>query len=263
MKDFLLKRVGGQIARRDLLQSFIPAGIAAGVAAGAPSLLNLSTIGGILMSGEKLITAKASLDHLILGASDLDQATEWFERTTGVKPVIGGVHPGRGTRNALVSLGGRQYLEILAPDPAQQGVSLKYDLKSLSAPRLIHWVAFTKDLNLVAEKARSAGLNPVGPRDGSRARPDGRMLKWSSLDVVNNERVTLIPFFIQWDPDSPHPSQDSPTGCLLQSIEMECPNPASVINTLETFGIKAEVKRAKEARLRATLKTPGGKVELS
>ncbi len=206
---------------------------------------------------------KAIVDHLILGASDLDQAVAWFEKTTGVKPVIGGVHPGRGTRNALVSLGGRQYLEILAPDPAQQGVSLKYDLRLLTTPRLIHWVAVTDDIDQVVAKARSAGLSPIGPRDGSRARPDGRLLKWSSLDVVNNERVTLIPFFIQWAADSLHPSQDSPGGCELQSLGMEHPNPAGVTDTLRKLDIEAQIKRANEARLRAILKTPKGKVELS
>src|SRR5262245_12783795 len=259
MKDSLVIRVGRQISRRDLLRSVG----AVGGAISSSFLSNRSVPGGFSVKKEKLISVKEAADHLIFGASDLERAIGWFETATGVKPVIGGVHPGRGTRNALVSLGGGTYLEILAPDPAQEDVSLKYDLRSLTSPQLVHWVAVAKDVNLVAEKARSAGLNPVGPRDGSRARPDGRMLKWSSLDVVNNERVTLIPFFIKWDPDSPHPSQDSPTGCQLQSIEMECPNPASVISTLETFGIKAEVKRAKEARLRATLKTPDGKVELS
>jgi len=248
----------GLIARRDLLRSIGAIGGAISVS----SLLNRPTHGGVLMNSEQLIFAKAAVDHLILGASDLDQAVAWFETTTGVKPVIGGVHPGRGTRNALVSLGGRQYLEILAPDPAQQGASLKYDLKPLATPRLIHWVAVTNDINLVVEKSRSAGLSPVGPRDGSRARPDGRMLKWSSLDVVNNERVTLIPFFIQWAADSLHPSQDSPKGCELQSLVMEHPVPASVSETLGKLGIGAEVKQAKEARLRAVLKTPKGKVEL-
>ncbi len=259
MKDYLVKRISGRISRRDLLRSIA----VSGGAISAPFVLNTQVLGGFLMNSEKVTPAKAAVDHLILGAADLDQAIAWFENATGVKPVIGGVHPGRGTRNALVSLGGRQYLEILAPDPDQQGISLKYDLKSLSAPRLIHWVAVTNDINRVVERAVSAGLKPIGPREGSRARPDGRMLKWSSVDVVNNDRVTLIPFFIQWDANSSHPSQDSPAGCELQSLEMESPDPSSVLNKLGSLGLEAEVKRSNEAGLRATLKTVKGKVILS
>jgi len=246
------------ITRRELLWL--------GSAAGIWLLLNHSISGGVLMSDEKLAPAKTAVDHLILGAADLDQAIAWLEKTTGVKAAIGGVHPGRGTRNALISLGGRQYLEILAPDPNQQVSALPYNLQSLTTPRLIAWAAVTKDINSVAEKSRSAGLNVSGSRDGSRARPDGRMLKWKSLDVgpgAGQEPAALIPFFIEWAADSLHPSQDSPKGCELQSFEMEHPDPASVIDTLKKLGIEAKVKQAKEARLRATLKTPKGKVELS
>ncbi|MGE0127437.1 MAG: VOC family protein [Blastocatellales bacterium] len=263
MKKMEVSRSGGLIARRDLLRSIGAMGGAMGGAMATSFLLNHPILGGVLMNDKNLVPAKAAVDHFILGAADLDQAVAWFEKTTGVKPIIGGVHPGRGTRNALVALGGRQYLEILAPDAAQQGVSMKYDLKSLITPRLIHWVAVTNDINSVVEKSRSAGLSPVGPREGSRARPDGRMLKWSSLDVVSNERVTLIPFFIQWAADSLHPSQDSPKGCELQSFEMEHANPASVAEMLRKLGIEPKIARGAEVRLRATLKTPKGKVELS
>src|SRR6516162_4061989 len=86
------------------------------------------------------------LDHLLLGCSDLDQGIAFVEEHTGVRPAIGGVHPGRGTRNALLSLGELHYLEIIAPDPAQaeapkERAGLPTMLKRLLAPKLFHWAA--------------------------------------------------------------------------------------------------------------------------
>jgi hypothetical protein len=253
---------GEKVSRRDLLRSVG----AVGCAIGASSLIHHVTPGGVFMSDENLIPAKEAVDHLILGAADLDQGVAWLEKLTGVKAVIGGVHPGRGTRNALASLGRRQYLEIMAPDPAQDGAALPYDLKTLAAPRLVHWAAVTNDIDLIARKAGMAGIEVFGPRDGSRARPDGRMLKWKTLDVQNRMggvRFMPIPFFIQWAGDSLHPSQDSPKGLELQSIEMEHPDAANMLKLLHSLGIQARIKQAKDPRLRAWLKTPNGKIELT
>src|SRR5439155_203384 len=67
----------------------------------------------------------ALLDHLIVGCRDLDRGIDFVEEKTGVRPAMGGVHPGRGTRNALLSLGERRYLEIMGADPEELSLAFK------------------------------------------------------------------------------------------------------------------------------------------
>ena len=57
------------------------------------------------------------IDHIVIGIHDLEKGIASIEDLTGVKPVYGGAHPSLGTHNALISLGNRTYLEILAPNP--------------------------------------------------------------------------------------------------------------------------------------------------
>jgi hypothetical protein len=208
-------------------------------------------------------SARDGVDHLLLGARDLDEGIAWLERKTGVKASFGGVHPGMGTRNALASLGGRQYIEIIAPDPTQTVFNFQIDVRTLLEPRLITWAAATGDVDGVAAAARTAGFGVFGPRDGSRQRPDGSMLRWRSVGIdarLAHEGVDPVPFFIQWASDSRHPSADAPSGLRLTALELRHPEAAKLQTTLLTLGIDAVVQRAEVAELRATLDTPKGTV---
>lgn len=211
------------------------------------------------------VPAVAAADHLLLGVPDLERGIQWVEERTGIRPAVGGSHPGRGTRNALLALGAQQYLEVIAPDPAQKSYTFQIDLRSLKEPRLVTWAAATSDIDALARDAKAAGRGVFGPSDGSRARPDGKVLKWRSLGVASTLAagvVEPIPFFIQWAPDVVHPASDSPRGCELKTLRFAHPSPASVVDALEAVGIDADVASASEAALVATVSTPKGVIEL-
>jgi Glyoxalase-like domain len=233
-------------------------------------LLGLTAI-GLCMDSTKNIAAVqkpavTAVDHLLLGTSDLDRGIAWVQERTGLKPVVGGSHPGRGTRNALLSLGGRQYLEVIAPDPAQKTYSFQLDIRSLETPRLITWAAFAPDLDAVARTARAAGLQVFGPSDGSRVRPDGKVLKWRSMGIQStfgDSTMEPVPFFIQWAQDSVHPAQDSPQGCELKSLEFAHPTPEALVRVFSALGIDGRVVPGRAPALRASITTRKGPLELS
>ena len=208
----------------------------------------------------------AMLDHLLLGCSDLGEGIAFVEKQTGVRPAMGGVHPGRGTRNALLALGPLHYLEVIAPDPAQSEVpkvraELPAMLKKLASPTLVDWVVHTPDIVGVAERWKKAGVQFQGPTPGLRARPGGKMLHWQTLNV-SDDRNGLIPFFIQWGADTVHPSVDAPSGCRLESFAVVTPEQPAMAAQFQTLGISVEVVGGKPDHLRAKIVGPKGPLTL-
>src|SRR5438132_13800487 len=133
------------------------------------------------------------LDHIILGCNDLDRGIEAVEEATGVRPAIGGVHPGRGTRNALLSLGERRYLEVIAPDPAQQKIVHFPQIRQMKEPRLIGWAVHPPDIPATAKLLRDSQIAFQAPDGGSSKRPDGRVLNWKTINLAD-DRHCIIPF---------------------------------------------------------------------
>src|SRR5579862_4172442 len=135
----------------------------------------------LLLTGSALLAPSFSwaanevpvvLDHILLGCNDLQRGIAFVEEHTGVRATFGGVHPGRGTQNALLSLGERHYLEIIAPDPEQAGATepLAVGLRKLTEPRLVGWAAHPGDIEAFAQKLKQSSVGFEGPRGGSRKR---------------------------------------------------------------------------------------------
>jgi hypothetical protein len=203
----------------------------------------------------------ADLDHILLGVRDLDRGIAWVEQRTGVRAAVGGVHPGRGTRNALLSLGPRHYLEIIAPDPQQPGKGMYDMLSAMTEPRVFDWAVHTSDIATAAKRAVAAGFEIERPRDGSRARPDGKTLHWKSF-TLKDDRGGLLPFFIEWGRESVHPSEDAPKGCTLKRFWVESPAEGELAKVCKSLGLDVSVEKGAQARLRAVIVSPKGEIEL-
>ena len=209
------------------------------------------------------------LDHILLGCNDLQRGIDFVEQRTGVRAAFGGVHPGRGTQNALLSLGpstanqkGR-YLEIIAPDPQQNAADEHYSkLKTFKEPRLLGWAAHPGDLQVLAGDLAKAGVITQGPTPGSRKRPDGRVLQWKTL-ALKDDADGLLPFFIEWGADTVHPSEDAPTGCQLLRFELLTPDPAALAKTTAKLMFTAPIAKGTSPQLHAVITGPKGKLDIT
>jgi hypothetical protein len=204
-----------------------------------------------------------TIDHLVYGVPDLTEGIAFVERKTGVRANFGGQHPGRGTHNALLSLGDRQYLEIIALDPEQAGTRglLFPELQTLAQPRLIGWAVAIDSLAEVAKRAKAANIETVGPLQGARTQADGSLLAWKSLRVIAPSLVGL-PFFIEWG-SAAHPSATSPRGCSLASFLIEHTASEALSSALASLRVDVSVRPASHVRLVAQLRSPKGEIELA
>jgi len=191
---------------------------------------------------------RSRVDHIILWTGSLDRGIAEFARLTGVTPVVGGEHPGRGTRNALVSLGGETYLELLAPTvDSGPGVPL--------SPR--GWAIGTDDLAGLRAGLKDGGITVSEPLPGSRRKPDGEMLTWQSAGV--GMPSVSVPFFIEWGKEVRHPSATSPPGCTLESFAITRPDPGMVRALIDGLRLPVIVHTGAESAS-ITLRCPKGLV---
>ena len=203
------------------------------------------------------------VDHLVYATPDLQFGIETIERMTGVRAVSSGQHPGRGTRNALISLGSGVYLEIIGRDPDQPTPPQPrpFGIDDLKEPRLVTWVAKGENLESFAKEAAHAGVKLGEVIDGSRQRADGVVLSWRFTDPRTVAFDGLIPFFIDWG-KTPHPAGTATPGLSLIGLRAEHPDQEPVQEALHTLGLDIRVQRGPRPALIATVDTPGGRVEL-
>jgi Glyoxalase-like domain len=208
----------------------------------------------------------AEIDHLVFAAPTLAQGIEHIADLTGATPRPGGKHAGMGTHNALVKLGEQLYLEIIAIDPAGEKPTRKrwFDLDDgnlmadlVDRPRLIHWVARTRDLEFTA---KHAGYDPGTILPFARGE-----YRWRITVPDDGKRPGrgVLPTLIQWE--SSHPADALPeSGLALAQLAASHPEPALVRRSLDRLGLSDDIRVTfdRDARLAVMLRTPRGLVAL-
>ncbi len=203
------------------------------------------------------------IDHLVFVTPSLEDGVAAVGKALGVVPVYGGAHIGRGTHNALLSLGPPTYLEVIAPDPAQDGAGPSPF--GLDAPEVrIGLGAFAvgcDDIDAVLADLRARGVADAGPAAAmSRVRPDGSELSWR-LAMLGGPPHGAMPFLISWG-GAASPAHSSPRGGRLVALRAGHPDPPAASALLAALGVDVTVEAAPTDWLEATVETDDGLVLL-
>lgn len=138
-----------------------------------------------------------SLDHIIIGVHNLEEAARVFGDKLGLVPSGGGIHPTGGTANRIIVIGDT-YLELLAidrPDEAQESLRRRLE----QGPGYLNFVLASDDIEADSQAIRQRGVALNGPVAGSLRSADGRERRWMRTDIERPEMVQRYPFIIQHD----------------------------------------------------------------
>lgn len=209
------------------------------------------------------------LDHLIWVCDDLDRGCRRIADLTGVEPRFGGVHASGLTQNALVAIGGRRYLEILAPAQDQRPDEDDWTRAARAAKDgqfLTYCMRSPRPLAELATAAMARGWENAVVAGNGRIRPDGVSLRWEWLAPVLPQFGRAFPFFIDWL-DSPHPSEfaaplHSRDGLVLSHFSVGHPRASELTQALALCGVSIDTFESPVGKFRVDFQTPRGLVSL-
>jgi hypothetical protein len=161
------------------------------------------------------------VDHVSYAAEQggLRETAKRLSDALGVEAVDGGVHPRFGTRNMILPLAERRYLEVVevldhpASDKAPFGQAVR--ARSEDGGGWLGWVVAVDDLGPAEERlGREAA-------QGNRHRPDGVELRWRQIGVKGLISDPQLPYLVQWEgePDL-HPSTAAPSDVRLSCLQI-------------------------------------------
>ncbi|MBF4163844.1 VOC family protein [Nocardioides acrostichi] len=161
------------------------------------------------------------LDHLsyAAGPDGLESTALRLGQALGRDFEDGGVHPRFGTRNMVLPLADRTFLEVVEvlDHPASDKAPFGQAVRARSALGG-GWLGWAVEVGDISKAEARLGR---GAAQGSRYRPDGVELRWKQIGVNGLIADPQLPFFIHWEsePDL-HPSVGADDRFFLDRLEI-------------------------------------------
>lgn len=137
------------------------------------------------------------IDHASVCGSALAPMESAFAEA-GIPAEYGGPHATGGTHMALLAFADGSYLELIAPQrsgaPAR-GSSWGREMAGDAGP--CAWAVGTTHIARDVERLARLRIATSGPEPGSRAKPDGTVIRWKTATVGKEVRGSTLPFLIE------------------------------------------------------------------
>ena len=204
------------------------------------------------------------IDHLVIGAAELDKATKQIQSFIKAEFLAGGKHPLMATHNRLIKLQKSLYLEIIAADPSTSlpsspprknrwfSLDSNATRKRLSrAPQPLCWVIAVNDIE---KTSMHCGYNPGRIIEMTRGNFSWKITVSETGDLPESG---VLPIFIEW-PNGKHPTKTMPESNIsLKKLTLFHPHPSGIKHILSKLNIDGPIKvNLGEPSLRFSLKTP-------
>jgi hypothetical protein len=160
------------------------------------------------------------LDHLsyAAGPEGLAACVQRIGARLGAGFTDGGLHPSFGTRNFVLPLSDRCYLEVVEaldhPAAERAPFGRAVTARSRTGGGWLAWAIRVPDIGAFEERLGRPAAN------GHRRRPDGFDLRWRQIGINDVTEDPQLPFFVQWESDEQHHPSSPGATTRLQRLEI-------------------------------------------
>jgi len=141
-------------------------------------------------------TTVLDLDHASICGSNLDGLRQAFT-DVGLTPDFGGPHGNGVTQMAFIGFDDQSYLELIAPVKAGVTEGTEWGRFMTGDAGPCAWAVGTNVLLQEVDRLKKAGISVTVPQRGSRKRPDGMSVEWTTADVGSGTPGSMLPFIIE------------------------------------------------------------------